>query len=71
MMFESKLKEYEEMFGDQFPTYPLMLTRTEEQAIEMIDSCIKNRKDVYAIGYLEDDPDIQYLEPGYCHIPSF
>lgn len=60
MMFESKLNEYKEAFGDQFPTYPLMLTRTEEQAIEMIDSCIKNKKDVYAMGYLKDDPNIQH-----------
>lgn len=60
MIPETKLNEYEEMFGDQFPTYPLMLTRTEEQAIEIIDSCIRNKKDVYAMGYLEDDPNIQY-----------
>lgn len=59
-MFEAKLSEYERAFGDQFPTYPLMLTRTEGQAIEMIDSCIKNNKDVYAMGYLEEDPDILY-----------
>lgn len=58
-MFEAKLNEYEKLFGD-FPTYPLMLTRTEEQAIEMINSCIKNGKDVYQMGYMEDNPDILY-----------
>lgn len=59
-MFEAKLNEYEKLFGDQFPTYPLMLTRTEEQAIEIINDCIKNSKDVYQMGYLEDSPDILY-----------
>ena len=59
-MFETKLDEYEKMFGDQFPTYPLMLTRTKEQAIDLIDSCIENGKNVYQMSYLEDDSDIAY-----------
>ena len=59
-MFEAKLNEYEKLFGDQFPTYPLMLTRTEEQVIEMIDTCINNGKDVYQMGYLEDNSNILY-----------
>ena len=33
MMLEAKLNEYEKLFGDQFPTYPLMLARTEELVI--------------------------------------
>ena len=54
------INEYEKLFGDQFPTYPLMLARTEEQVIETINDCIENGKDVYQMGYLEDSLDILY-----------
>ena len=60
MMLEAKLNEYEKLFVDQFPTYPLMLARTEEQVIETINDCIENGKDVYQMGYLEDSLDILY-----------
>ena len=60
MMLEAKSDEYEELFSDQFPTYPLMLARTEEQTIEIINDCIKNGKNVYQMDYLEDSLDILY-----------
>ena len=54
------LEEYEKVFNDGFPTIPLMLNRTEEEVIKMIEQCIKENKDVYTIEFLEDDEDIEY-----------
>ncbi len=56
------LKAYdeEEAFEDTFPTIPLLLGNSEEEVIEMINECIKNKKDVYEMGYLTLDPDIIY-----------
>lgn len=59
-MLEIKLQEYENMFGDSFPTYPLMFSRTEEEIIKLIDHCLNSKKDVYELGYLIDDPDVIY-----------
>lgn len=59
-MLETKLQEYEKMFGDSFPTYPLMLSRSEEEMIDLINECLDSRKDVYELGYLIDDPGVKY-----------
>lgn len=53
------IKAYNEKFKDGFPSYPL-LHRPEKEVIEIIESCIKNNKDVYKMGYLELDDDIKY-----------
>lgn len=57
---EKKLNAYGEEFGDSFPTYPLCLTRTDEEVIKIIDKCLEKKKDVYELGYLSDDMNIKY-----------
>ena len=47
-----RLKAYAEQFEDDFPTIPLMLNRTEDEVIEIIDRCLREGRDVYEIGYL-------------------
>lgn len=54
------LKRYLETFGDNFPTIPLLIDLNEEECMKIIDECIKKKKDVYELGYLEDDLDIFY-----------
>jgi len=55
------LSQYEDVFGDSFPTIPLMRSRTEEEIIEIIEKCISEKKDVHEMGYLPPlDDDIQY-----------
>lgn len=58
--FEEKLNMYEKTFGESFPTYPLMMSRTDEEIIEIIDKCLDADKDVYAMGILKDDPNVKY-----------
>lgn len=60
MDLEAKMEQYEKAFGESFPTYPLMLTRTDEEIIDIIDQCLKAGKDVYELGILMDDPDVKY-----------
>ena len=52
-------EHYEAVFGDVFPTFPFF-DASEEEIIEMINSCIAEKKDVRSMGYLPSDPDIRY-----------
>lgn len=54
-MLEKKLRQYLDRFGDTFPTMPLALNKTPEQIIAIVDDCLKNNKDVYELGYLDED----------------
>lgn len=56
----NKMKEYDKRFKDTFPTIPLAWGRSDEEIIEIIDKCLEEGKDVYELGYVEDDPDIKY-----------
>ena len=53
------IKRYNDRFEDGFPSIPL-LYRPQKEAIEMIETCIKNNKDVYDMGYVKLDDDIIY-----------
>lgn len=57
---EEKLAAYERMFGEGFPTYPLMLSKSDDELVEIIDMCLDTKKDVYDLGILKDDPDLLY-----------
>ena len=57
---DKKLEEYGKRFSDGFPTIPLMLGRTDEEVIEIIDDCLKKGKDVYELGYVEDKEGLFY-----------
>lgn len=59
MTFYEAFDEYNEKFPDGFPTIPLM-NRGEAWCINVIEQCIHAGKDVYEMGYIEDDPDIEY-----------
>ena len=54
------LEQYEKTFNDAFPTIPLLMGREENEVIEMIEKCIKARKDVYEMGFLSLDEDTEY-----------
>ena len=54
------MKLYLEKFGDSFPTAPLAWNRTEAELMEIVQHCLKEGKDVYELGYLSDDIDIDY-----------
>ena len=57
---DEKLDAYAMKFGDGFPMIPLAWGRTDEEVIEIIDDCLKNGKDAYEMGYVEEDTDIMY-----------
>ena len=54
-MFEKKLDEYFEAFGEGFPMYQLGRLRTEDEIIELIDTCLKEGKDAYDMGWIDED----------------
>lgn len=54
------LQKYIEMFGDGFPMIPLGMSRTEDEVVEIIKECLEKGKDVYELGYVEDDDEIMY-----------
>lgn len=57
---EAKIREYERTFNDDFPTYPLALSRTNDETIKLIDRCLEEKKDVYELGFMTDDTDTLY-----------
>lgn len=52
---EKKLREYVDMFGEGFPMIPLGWGRTDEEVIEIIDRCLKEKKDVYELGLVNEE----------------
>ena len=57
---DEKLDAYAEKFGEGFPMMPLAWGRTDDEVIEIIDDCLSKGKDVYELGYVEDDDDVMY-----------
>lgn len=57
--YKKALEEYEKMFEDSFPTMPFS-GETPEKVVEIINECIKNKKDVYEMGFLELETDVLY-----------
>ncbi len=49
------IKLYENTFGDSFPTVPLLMEKSDEEVIEIINVCVAKKKDVYDMGYLSLD----------------
>ena len=56
----TKLQEYAIKFGDGFPMIPVGMGRSDEEIIEIVDRCLKENKDVYDLGYVDDNPEIYY-----------
>lgn len=56
---EKKLNEYHDAFGEGFPMASLG-HQEESDIIEIINNCIRSKKDVYDSGYLSLDDDIMY-----------
>ena len=54
-----KLKEYKEMFDDDFPTFCFMHLSMKE-IVNVIERCIHEKSDVYDLEYIEEDPDVKY-----------
>lgn len=59
-MLDDKLDEYLSRFDDGFPMYQLGRGRANDEIIKIIDDCLKNGKDVYEMGYLEEDNEVYY-----------
>lgn len=53
------LELYESTFDDGFPTMSVG-GMPDEKMIEIINKCVKKKKDVYELGYLSLDENILY-----------
>lgn len=56
---EKLYDEYLRLFGDGFPMFQ-MQSKTEKEIKEILERCIKEKKDAYDLGYVSDDADIFY-----------
>lgn len=54
------LIKYIDEFGEGFPMIPLGWGRTEDEIVEIIEKCLKEKKDVYQLGILKNDPKVVY-----------
>ena len=55
-----KMAEYKKAFKDGFPTIPLAWGRNDAEIIEIIDECLKKKKNVYQLGYVKDGEGVVY-----------
>ena len=53
-------EQYKTAFGDEFPTIPIAVSRTEEEVIEIINKCVNTNRDVYDLGYVSLEENIMY-----------
>ena len=53
------MEKYEKRFGDMFPTFCFMHL-SPDQMIDVIDRCLEAGKDVYEMGILKDDHEVNY-----------
>lgn len=54
------LGEYAKRFDDGFPMYPLGFGRTNTEIIDIIKKCLETGQDVYEMGLVSDDLDLEY-----------
>lgn len=54
------LKKYIEAFDEGFPMYQLGRGRSEDEVIGIIQRCLDENKDAYALGLVTDDLEIDY-----------
>lgn len=57
--FEKALNTYKKTFNDDFPTFQMSAYGPEEM-MEIINECVKKKKDVYQLNYLVLDDSVQY-----------
>ena len=57
---DKSLELYEQVFDDSFPTIPLLMQKSDEEVIEIINKCVQGKKDVYDMGYLTLKDNILY-----------
>ena len=51
------MDKYLETFGEGFPTFQLMRSRTEQDGIDLIKHCLDVGKDVYQLGLVNVDDE--------------
>lgn len=59
-MLEELMNQYLDRFGDGFPTFQLARTHSDAEVADMIKECLAQGKNVYEMGFVEDDPDELY-----------
>ena len=57
---DALMMEYAKRFGEGFPSFQLLRSRTTEEGIEIVQRCLDEGKTAYDLGLLEDDPDVKY-----------
>ena len=45
---------YQKTFGEGFPMIPLAWGRSDEEIVKIIKECLKKKKDVYELGYVQE-----------------
>lgn len=52
--------EYVKRFGDGFPSFQIMRTRSDDEIVVIIEDCLEKGKDAYELGYVSDNEEIEY-----------
>ena len=52
---QESLDQYFDTFDAGFPMIPIGISRSDKEIIDIIERCIRERKDVYELGYINLD----------------
>lgn len=52
--------EYAKRFGDGFPSFQIMRTRSDDEIVVIIEDCLEKGKDAYELGYVSNNEEIEY-----------
>lgn len=51
--------KYAKRFGDGFPSFQIMRTRSDDEIVVIIEDCLEKGKDAYELGYVSDNEEIE------------
>ena len=57
---DEMMVEYAKRFGDGFPSFQIMRTRSDDEIIIIIEDCLEKGKDAYELGYVSGNEEIEY-----------
>ena len=60
VMVDRMMIEYAKRFGDGFPSFQIMRTRSDDEIVVIIEDCLEKGKDAYELGYVSDNEEIEY-----------
>lgn len=57
---DALMMDYTKTFGEGFPSFQVFRGRETQECIDIVEKCLRERKDAYELGYTTDEEGIKY-----------